>query len=385
MEHIEILLFVGENHNKSYKSSLIKSTLYYANVKNVKYHICDIHSINTIKLSSIKAVFFPLNFISWATDLDLEIFNILHDDMPLVFDLDMPIKKSINLSNKKIAIRAAFGEIPSLNFTPEYTIPMLPLAIKYSADNILKDVIMVDVKSFHYAADTHFYVLSILANMAREWLALEEIVGHKLYIYLTSFMQLSQYINVFKSLVEQQQFRGVNPNTFDILNDRLIENIASNEEFENLKLRTRLFITEHGNLADADLVEALCIGTPLLTYKRFCFTRTSGIHHSAINALKYLDKDIEQRIAFADFLRMKEEYGLRNIITLDNVKSWNAEAYEEMFLKSYDLLIDWILDGTIVNEVNLNMKNCFFRDGIERDVKNFNMVKNIVNISKGHL
>lgn len=384
VDQIEILVFVGKNHKKSYKNNLIRGIIHYANSRNIKYHLCDIDSLCAVSLDNVKMVFFPLNFVSWADEGDLKIFNILDDTIPLVFDVDMPIKRGVDLSRKKIALRSAFGEISSLTFTPEFYVPMLPAPLEKHSHETMenKDVIVVDAKSFHHAADTHFYVLSLMAHLAREWLVLEEIVGHKLYFYLTSFMKLSEYVNVFDALVKQNQFRNVDPATFSILADRLIEALPSHEDFNALKAKTRLFITEHGNLADADLMEALCMGTPVLTYKRFAFTRSSGIHHSSVNALKHLDKNIEQRIALAESLRMEEEYGLRNIITVSNVDGWDVAAYDKMFLKGYDVLFDWALNGKVLAEMHLSMKNSFFRNGIELDVKGFSGVSSSICVEK---
>lgn len=341
------------------KKDLIDNIDYWCNKRKIEYIFCTPQ--DTDALISEEILFAYCILIGVGSCLE-DLINI-DDRIPLVLDMATPPKLNSNIFiNKRIAIRNAFAQSMS-PLIPQLQVPMLPRPIKPLEEELLKDVVVFDTKQFH-SADTHFYVASLLVHIAREWISLEKIVGHKLYFYLTSFMKLEVYLEMFDILVSKEEFHAVKGQELEILKDRLIPMAEKTSDYQDLLHRTRLFITEHGDIADTDLAQALCLGLPILTYKRFPFAQTSGIQHCAIKASRLLDPDIDKRVAFSNSIRIKEEWGLRRIIEVESVPKWDFNAFESMAIKTWDILLDWAQNGTVYNEMNKAMLGGYWNAGV---------------------
>ena len=196
-------------------------------------------------------------------------------------------------------------------------------------------------------------------------------------------MKLDVYEDVFEALVKHN-FHNVSDGQLNILRERLIQTAESTQEYQDLLHRGRLFITEHGDIADTDLAQVLCLGLPTLTYKRFPFSESTGIQHSAIKASRLLDSEIDLRIEEMNKYRVKEEWGLHRIIRVESVPKWNFAAFENMYLKTWDMLLDWAQNGTVYKEMNEAMLGGYWNCGVRSDPRGFDTLMSIKK-NMGHI
>lgn len=362
----KIAIVVKENFQDERKKDLIDNIEYWCDKRQLKYKIMTPSEATKLDVKDYYFIYSPLigtaNEFSDLVDLPTEI--------PLLMDVVFVSMEENIFKDHRIAIRSAFGNNVS-PLTPGQIIPMLPRPIKPLVPENLKDVIVFDTKPFH-SADTHFYILSLLAQLSREWSSLERIAGHKLFLYFTSFMKLEPYIEVYEKMKMNSQFASVNDNLFDILKQKIIETQTTMGDYQTILHRARLFVTEHGDMADTDLSQALCLGLPILTYKRFPFGQSNGIQHSRIDALKILEPEIEEKMNFANIFRMREEWGLANIISINSVPKWDFSAYEDMFLNSFDIVLEWAENGYSNNELTIAMQGGTWNAGVVIDNINYN-------------
>ena len=360
----KFIFLIEPGFEDSRKSSLVENSKQWLDHRGIEYDFCTIEEAKSLTSKDVGLVYRVLTGCKIHSMLNVP------SDIPLLIDIATPIKKNGNIfEGRRLAIRNAFAQSVG-DYDPELQVPMIPRPIKAKSD-ITRDVIVIDAKQFH-TEDTHFYVMSLLSQIAREWGALEKITGHKLYLYFTSFMELNEYREVFDSLRKQPQFSNVNENILDRIQNAVISPKSTSSDYEEVLHRCRLFITEHGDIADTDLAQVLCLGTPVLTYKRIAFAETSGIQHMAKKAGRILDPLLYERIALSNQVRVLEEWGLKNIIRIDRVTPWSYEAFLSMHYKHWDIVWDWAIKKTRFDLLTKSMASGGWNKGVRTNKDSFN-------------
>lgn len=356
-----IKVLMDDYYSQNRKQSLIDNMAYWCEKRDVRYEHCTPNSLSELDPEKVGAIYHPLS--SFYFD-EPELFS---DEIPFIIDVATPYRGTENIyADKKIAFRSAFA-MPTGKLNPELQVPMLPRPLK-PQDGVRKDVIVFDVKDFH-DEETHFYVMSLMAQFAREWKKLEKIAGHKLFIYFTSFMKYEEYLKFFSLITRLDQFSGASENHFEQLKDRVIPNQDSTEDYHRLLQRARLCLTEHGDIADTDLTQMACLGTPILTYKRVPFAATTGFQHMAIKGAEILHPNIKSDLRQLNRFRVRENWGLQNIIRIKNVPPWDFDEYENLFLKSWDILWEWALTGNTDEKLTAAMSSGKWNKGVKLDKK----------------
>jgi hypothetical protein len=370
----KFIFIVDSGFEDSRKASLIENSRQWLECRGIDYDFCAPKDAASLSSKDVGLLYRVLT--------SCKINDMLNapGNIPLLIDIATPIKNNNNIfNNRRLAIRNAFAQSVG-GFEPELQVPMIPKPIKPRV-NILRDVIVIDAKQFH-TEDTHFYVMSLLSQIIKEWSFLEKLTGHKLYLYFTSFMKFEEYKEVFESLKMQPQFSNVRTNILEKFKGAIIPPKKSTIEYEEILHRCRLFITEHGDIADTDLAQVLCLGTPILTYKRIAFSESSGIQHMARKAGRILDPLLYERIALSNQVRIREEWGLRNIIKIDKVTPWNYEAFLNMHYKHWDIVWDWAVNGKKFDLLTKSMSSGGWNKGVKTNKDLFNpmLVRNIDNV-----
>jgi hypothetical protein len=85
-----------------------------------------------------------------------------------------------------------------------------------------------------------------------------------------------------------------------------------------------------------------------------------------------LDKKLIEHIQNMNKFRVREEWGIHNIIKVESVPKWDFVSFESMFLKSWDILWDWALNGTLDEELSNAMTEGGWNKGVRQHKKGFN-------------
>ena len=142
---------------------------------------------------------------------------------------------------------------------------MMPHPYSPVLGDCARDVIVFDVKQFH-DYHTHLYIASLLLNTLIALPKIEESLGKKISIYFTSFFDYSIYFEFYKVLEKFNDLKKPKDDLMERLDSRLIKPLDNHSEYLEFLERTRLLITEHGDIADDDLLHSLCLGIPTITY-----------------------------------------------------------------------------------------------------------------------
>lgn len=70
--------------------------------------------------------------------------------------------------------------------------------------------------------------------------------------------------------------------------------------------------------------------------------------------------------------RVREEWGLKNIIRIESVPRWDFDDFESLFLKTWDTLWDWALNNYTNPELSEVMVKGKWNKGVKLDKKLYN-------------
>jgi hypothetical protein len=281
-------------------------------------------------------------------------------DLPVILDFVNPPSSAVSraeshrlLEGRRIALRNAFG-IQHTYSPIEFQVPYMGRPLRPSSAS-MRNVIVFDVKPFHSMA-TQAAVLELVAEIASNFSRLRDISGVDLKLYFTSFMPWQVYRDAMQVFVDRNEINGITENPIDLLQDSILPPAIYPQDYVSILERARLFITEHGDLADVDLLQVGSLGVPILLYNRNAFAATSGIQHLVKDGAIAIDNRFETLLVNAEKVRMKKEWGYRRIFKVEKVAPWSHEILENIFLKGWDMLWNWGLHGAINEEVNEAMR-----------------------------
>lgn len=185
-------------------------------------------------------------------------------------------------------------------------------------------------------------------------------------------MKYEEYVKVFDLLEAIPQFAGAKMNMLKKMENRVIPPLETTDQYHDVLHRGRLFITEHGDIADTDLAQVLVLGTPVLTYKRVPFATSTGIQHTAKEGAVLLHDTVTEKMKMLNKFRVREEWGLKNIIRIESVPRWDFDDFESLFLKTWDTLWDWALNNYTNPELSEVMVKGKWNKGVKLDKKLYN-------------
>lgn len=372
---------------KNQYGAISRDIAYWADKRGIDVHVMSSDEIasTTIDFNKVAFIWQPLESGDVKSSLDH-----IPSSCPIVIDYESTSYTNIhNLSNTtvgqhRIAFRNLFGGLPhtfqgtTLNIPiPEQQVPLIRVPVFPLSQERTKDTIVFDLKPFN-PASSYFYTASILADIAAQIQWAEKIVGCKLNFYFTSFFDISLYKGWFESVAHNEwknSWIRKRPwaekffiDYWSTIQERVIAPVESDDEYADIMSRCRLFITEHGDLADADILNVLAYGIPTLTYPKSVFSRSSGFQSSNLRALSLLDPKMPERIALAESMRVTPEQGLAHALKLEQVPvAWDFSIYEQAFMTSWDVLYNWATKGIVNKELTDAIPSYPWNYGMERD------------------
>lgn len=334
------------------KADLVRSIEVWADMRSV--------SIQTVQLEK------PLDLARWKewdfaycplTAVSSNELSLLPPKLPVVVDISARIDDELrsSLNGLRVAARIPwFVDIRGSGI--EQLLPMVPppppqlrqsvagspsAQNKRQADSSEKTIVFIDSKPFHETS-TLLQVAATLAGILESVERLEGLLGRKIWFYFTSFMPKGLYEDLLDSLDEQVSLKA-RRRLSDLLSERVLPGSKEYATYQSLLDKALLFITEHGELADFDLAQAMLRGTPTLLFKRKIFSKSQGIRSSIGGSLRLIDDSFPAAIDQAEQCRVREEWGIDNIFTHKPKERLDPMLYERVYLGSWDIAHSWAL------------------------------------------
>jgi hypothetical protein len=288
-------------------------------------------------------------------------------EYPVIVDFDANGSSNLpalDLSRTRYALRNAFGIRLKANRPPEFQVPYInrPMAISEAG---VRDVIIFDVKPFH-ALPAQAAALTLIAGIAHEYGRICDLAGHPVYLYFSSFMPPAVFMEAMDAFVRDASIYVVGTNPLRQIEHAILPPAREIGDYHKLMQRCRLFVTEHGDLADIDMIQIGCLGVPILLYKRLPFFKSAGISLQTLEGAAAIEPGIRQLIRTAERERLREEWGMERIFSAGKVTPWNSSVLESLFVKSWDSLWRWAIEGEIDEKVQKAMNTDFeWRLGLE--------------------
>lgn len=354
-----VLVPVDDDFANQRKRSLVSGISYWAERRGIEIHIKTVSELSTADDDYEKYAF----CYRVLTTLHNSNIRRIPKELPLVMDMSIPWRSPSNpFAGRRLALRNPFG-VPVGYLQPEQQVPMLPQPLWPSDNQQVRDTIVFDVKQFH-TAETHLYVASLLAAIANATKSVEEKLGFRLRYYFTSFFDYELYRHLFACIENNESLSSPKVDLWSIVQERLVPPCEDHTAYLDILRGARLLLTEHGDIADSDVTHALCCGVPTLTYKRLAFSRSNGFQCAAIRGVSLLDPHMNMRLKLANTLRVKEEWGCWQALSLGRVPSWDIKAYENTFLRSWDKLYDWAVNHVVDDRMNEAMSKGKWNKGV---------------------
>lgn len=174
---------------------------------------------------------------------------------PAIMDFDANLSSNIQqlkLGNLRYAVRNAFGMRVKASCAPEFQVPYVNRPFEETGAEV-RDVIIFDVKPFHYMP-AQAAILTIIAEIASVYERICEIAGRRVHLYFSSFMDPRIFMDAIDAFVRDASVYNENTNHLRRIADAILPPAAKLADYHAIMRRSRLFITEHGDLADIDLV-----------------------------------------------------------------------------------------------------------------------------------
>lgn len=275
---------------------------------------------------------------------------------PAIMDFDANLSSNIeqlDLGSLRYAVRNAFGMRIKASRVPEFQVPYVNRPME-DVGAELRDVIIFDVKPFHYMP-AQAAILTLIAEIASAHDHICAIAGRPVYLYFSSFMDPEIFMKAIDAFVNESSVYNENTNHLRRIAHAILPPAERLADYHDIMRRCRLFVTEHGDLADIDLIQVGCLGVPILLYKRQPFFRSAGISLQTLAGAEAIEPRIRGLIDQADRQRVRDEWGLARIFAQDRVAPWNADILESLFMKSWDQLWRWATEDVIDARVNAAM------------------------------
>ena len=303
---------------------------------------------------TIGAVYFPL-------EGELKYLKDIPPDIPLIFDFDGAsggiLRSAEYLEGRRFAFRRAFGL--NCRYTPELQVPYCHYPLQTTSTD-KRDVIILDTHRW-LPLKWQFRFISILCQMVEDLPLLDKLAGKRVSFYVTSFVPLEPYAASAQKWMDDMRAltkgfdvkEGFDVKTHNIIRliiDRLIPPLENTDDYHQLFHRARLFITDHADLADQDVVHAGCAGVPIYILTRNPWHPPLGIVHSLADACGILVRDFSKALDTFNDLLVQNSRNPENIYN-HNPIAWDHKVFEELYANSWKTLWDWAIHGINNEEV----------------------------------
>jgi hypothetical protein len=274
-------------------------------------------------------------------------------------DVATPVKPGRDPSNHlRLGVRNAFGTNLG-DWKVEQQFPLMPAPIPedFHAPRSPgeSDVIVLDVKPFH-APSTLLQVAALVAELLLQLEKLERRKSCYHRLYLTSFFNPEIFVDLLKnaSVLRDSNSMRLLPDSFL---ERLIPPLEDHASFLRLLADARLFVTEHGDLADADVLYALQLGVPTLTYSRDPWGYTAGFQCSNLYAWELFIPDLKRILSQANARRIKQERGVAAALKPSPRSAvMDPSQYRLATDRCWDAIYDWAKTGAVSEQLTEAVK-----------------------------
>jgi hypothetical protein len=282
-------------------------------------------------------------------------FGSIPTDIPVILDWEFCAGDGREtdkcFQTHRVAVRRAFGG--PVRFNAEFQVPFLHLPAR-APEPTQRDVIVFDVHKW-LKLPWHATLLSYLAIIGLGYERLCKAAGCDLKFYLASFYSLAPYLEGAQAFVEHnskchgpREQRPPN-NPLRVIEEHLIPPCPKAEDYVALIARARLFITDNGELADQDIINAGTLGAPIVLVSRNPFCAPCGMSFSVGKAASAIEPRFAQLLDAAE--RNRVRIGLdgdfERAFTIGEAPRWDPEVLASAYMKSWDLLWDWATTGRI--------------------------------------
>jgi hypothetical protein len=353
---IKNLAILKSSHYRRLKS--IENVIIWAENRNVEWHKVVENDISNIDWGTIGLLYIPLN-------RDMYFLKDIPENIPVVLDFDGALGGVLDnfayLQRHRFSFRRAFGG--QIKYNPEFQVPYLHLPLKPNSNtrvNGEKNIIIIDTHQW-LSTSWHFSLLSHLFFLAENYEKICNLLQLEIKFYLTSFMNIKPYVDAsFNFIISNGKHPSLNKfpeNYMNKISFNLIEPAEKVEDYYQLLFQTRLFISDHGDLADQDIVHVGSLGVPLYLIPRVPFRPSKGITFSIKESVFIIEPRFKSLLEDAEKNRIKKKYDYMSILKLEKVDCWDNEILTSAFLKSWDLLWEWATYNKINKLVNEAVQN----------------------------
>lgn len=340
------------NLNQYRRTKLINDVVKWAEANHIPYLIKSKDTLSDLNWGIISLIYLPLLH-------DVKCLENAPDSIPIVMDFDGALGGLIDnsqiLERHPYAFRRAFGG--PIKYSPNFQVPYIHLPLELEPSN-KRDVIIVDTHQW-MQLPWQLSMLAFLSHIALEYDRLCKMAGCQLKIYLTSFVKLDRFKEATEIL---DRFRNDHPGsikisgTLDIIKDNLIPSMEDISDYHNLFTRARLFVSDHGELADQDIMHAGCAGVPIYLISRNPLRPSLGITSSILEAFKVVDKEFGDFFEGAKSILCGPSPNYHNLFKKNDFPSWDNDYIKKVYMKIWDLLWHWAKTGEADFSVNEAIK-----------------------------
>lgn len=332
----------------------VENAIEWAKSRRYEHTKVTLHDLKVTDWDNVSLLYIPLC-------RDVTFLENVPASVPVVLDYDGAEAGKLDgyeiLSRHRHAFRRAFGG--KIKYSPQLQVPYLHLPLE--AEEKTRDVIVIDTHQW-LPSYWHFSLLSVLAFLGHNHEALCTSLDLPLKYYLTSFVPLEPYFESSQVFVEKN---GKHPalsqmpvNDLQPLLDNLIHPLEDVYDYYELMARARLFISDHGDLADQDIVHAGSLGVPIYLLPRTPLALSRGISSSLIKSISIIEPRYRKVLKKAEKARMKNSYIFMNrhnlvqYMSKEKFEKWDVGVMRDAYYKSWDMLCVWAVSNKINSRVN---------------------------------
>lgn len=344
------LLIVTVNQYR--RTKLINDVVKWAEAKHIPYLIKSNDTLSDFNWDECSLIYLPLQ-------RDVKCLKNAPDSIPIVMDFDGAVGGLIDnsqiLERHPFAFRRAFGG--PIKYSPDFQVPYIHLPLDLEPYD-KRDVLIVDTHQW-MKLPWQLSMLAFLAHVALEYDRFCKMADCQLKIYLTSFVKLDAYEEATEVL---DRFINGHPaslkisGSLNIIKNNLIPPKSDTYEYHKLFSRARLFVSDHGELADQDIIHAGCAGVPIYLISRNPLKPSLGITSSILEAFKAVDKEFCDFFEGAKSILCGPSPNYNSLFKKNDFPSWDNDYMKKVYMKIWDLLWHWAKTGEADFSVNEAIK-----------------------------
>lgn len=334
----------------------IENLQHWAKTRGIDTVILPSTGIRTQDCTGLHCLFVPM-----CTDIGF--LADVPSSIPLVIDYEDPggnrLANDSELSGRRLALRRAFGQ--RTPYTPELQVPFLHLPLSPAPVTDRRDIVIFDMHHW-YSLEVQWMFLSVMIEIGTHYDRFVRIAGHPIRFYFTSFVSPERYFQTVEAFVSgwkrYPSTKHPHRNPLKSIVENLIPPLESIAEFHGLIPQARLFITNHGDAADQDIVHCGSVGVPIWTIPPHTFGTSRGIHFCFRPAMEILAPGFGAMLDTAEQHRVQTHWGHERIFRTARVPPLDNNLLTQAYYRSWDLLWAWANTGRTIPAFHAAMNDC---------------------------